>query len=169
MLLFGKGHFPDFPLSLVQTSTPVALFQILVRVLRAQCDDSSWGSREETAYALLELVFLSSLPFISIMMPTIQAAVEPGRRFLLETTRDMRVTNVYRIPPSHTLMSLQIFMPHVASFVDIHRRPARLNASFWSRSRRSIALYASTASYLSTEISRISNCSLILLRGSYTY
>lgn len=84
MLLFDRGHFEGFPELLVQTKTPIALFQILIRILQAQQTDSgSWGSCEETAYAILALKSLSSLPFVSIMLPTIQDAVTLGRGFLL--------------------------------------------------------------------------------------
>jgi hypothetical protein len=88
MLLFDKGHFPGFPVILVQTRAPVALFQIVVRLLQAQTTHGSWGSCEETAYALLALTKLASLPFVSIMHDTIQGALNLGREFLLSNESD---------------------------------------------------------------------------------
>jgi len=108
MLLFDNGLFPGCPQLIVQTKVPVVLFQILIRVLQAQHDDGSWGSCEETAYALLALVSLSSLPFISIMVPTIQLALDSGRRFLSENVMEQEMSDKaclwidkvnYRIPP----------------------------------------------------------------------
>jgi len=92
MLLFDKGHFPNFPELLVQTKVPIALFQLLVRFLQAQMVEGSWGSCEETAYALLALTKLASLPFVSIMHDTIQKAVNYGRNFLLANASDTQDT-----------------------------------------------------------------------------
>ncbi|KIK57345.1 hypothetical protein GYMLUDRAFT_172842 [Collybiopsis luxurians FD-317 M1] len=109
MLLFNQGHFARFPEILVQTKIPIALFQILIRILQSQRSDGSWGSCEETAYALLALTELASLPFISIMHDTIQKVVHPGREFLqlsLTENQDsgdricLWIDKVnYRIPP----------------------------------------------------------------------
>jgi len=108
MLLFDKGLFTDCPRLVVQTKVPIALFQILIRILQARLDDGSWGSCEETAYALLALVSLSSLPFTSIMVPTIRLALAAGRRFLSEKVIEQESSDKaclwidkvnYRIPP----------------------------------------------------------------------
>ncbi|KAJ7844422.1 Ent-kaurene synthase [Mycena olivaceomarginata] len=61
---------------------PIALFQVLIRILQGQQPNGSWGSCEETAYALLALSNLTALPFISIMHETILLAVHSGRNFL---------------------------------------------------------------------------------------
>ncbi|KAF8130949.1 hypothetical protein K438DRAFT_1643310 [Mycena galopus ATCC 62051] len=82
MLLFNKGQFAETPEILVQTKAPIALFQILIRILQGQRSDGSWGSCEETAYALISLTKLAALPFISIMHDAIQMAVHSGRDFL---------------------------------------------------------------------------------------
>ena len=88
MLLFDTGHFPDFPQVHVQTKVPIMLFQISVRLLQAQTCEGSWGSCEETAYALLALTKLMSLPFISIMHNTIQEALNLGRTLLSDNISD---------------------------------------------------------------------------------
>ncbi|KAF7375156.1 Ent-kaurene synthase [Mycena sanguinolenta] len=82
LLLFNQGHIAEAPEIIVQTKAPIALFQILIRILQGQKADGSWGSCEETAYALLTLSSLASLPFISIMHDAIQTAVHSGRDFL---------------------------------------------------------------------------------------
>jgi len=108
MLLFDKGHFPGCPQLIVQTKAPVALFQILIRLLQAQHDDSPWGSCEETSYALLALASLSSLQFMSIMVPTIQIALDSGQRLLSKNVIEQETSDKaclwidkvnYRIPP----------------------------------------------------------------------
>jgi len=99
----------DCPEIIVQTKAPIALFQTLIRILQAQNENGSWGSCEETAYAILALTSLSSLPFVSIVIPTIQTALDLGRQFLMANsccTRDTKdaaclwVDKVnYRVPP----------------------------------------------------------------------
>ncbi|KAF8218196.1 hypothetical protein K438DRAFT_1747410 [Mycena galopus ATCC 62051] len=78
-LLEGGQYGKYAPEMIVQTKAPIALLRILIRTLQGQRQDGSWGSCEETAYALLAL---SSLPFISIMHDVIQMAVYSGRDFL---------------------------------------------------------------------------------------
>ncbi|KAJ6468469.1 Ent-kaurene synthase [Mycena sanguinolenta] len=90
--LFNQGHITEAPEIIVQTKAPIALFQILIRILQGQKSDGSWGSCEETAYALLALSNLASLPFISIMRDTIQTAVHSGRDFLQLSFTDKQDT-----------------------------------------------------------------------------
>ncbi|KAF7375158.1 Ent-kaurene synthase [Mycena sanguinolenta] len=82
LMLFNQGHIAEAPEIIVQTKAPITLFQILIRILQGQRADGSWGSCEETAFALLALSNLASLPFISVMHDTIQMAVLSGRDFL---------------------------------------------------------------------------------------
>ncbi|KAF7375139.1 Ent-kaurene synthase [Mycena sanguinolenta] len=120
LLLFNQGHIAEAPEIIVQTKAPIALFQILIRTLQGQKSDGSWGSCEETAYALLTLSNLTSLPFMSIMHDAIQAAVHSGRDFLhlsltgKQDTGDeicLWIDKVnYRIPPvsySYVLAALR--------------------------------------------------------------
>ncbi|KAF8207213.1 hypothetical protein K438DRAFT_1931249 [Mycena galopus ATCC 62051] len=44
LLLFNQGHFTDAPEIVVQTKAPIALFQILIRILQGQKQDGSRGS-----------------------------------------------------------------------------------------------------------------------------
>ncbi|KAJ6577338.1 hypothetical protein B0H19DRAFT_1119261 [Mycena capillaripes] len=109
LLLFNQGHFAEAPEILVQTKAPIALFQILIRILQGQRSDGSWGSCEETAYALLTLSHLAFLPFVAIMHDTIQMAVHSGRDSLLLSLTGKQDTGDevclwidkvnYRIPP----------------------------------------------------------------------
>ncbi|KAJ7650649.1 Ent-kaurene synthase [Roridomyces roridus] len=121
MLLFNDGHFAEFPDLLVQTKTPIVLFQALIRLLQGQGPDGSWGSCEETAYALLALVKLASLPFVAIMHETIQRSIRSGREFLASTltgeldTGDQSCLWIdkvnYRIPPvsfSYVISALNV-------------------------------------------------------------
>ncbi|KAJ7096213.1 hypothetical protein C8R44DRAFT_813352 [Mycena epipterygia] len=138
MLLFNEGHFADFPELLVQTKTPVALFQILVRILQGQGSDGSWGSCEETAYALLALTKLATLPFVSVMHDTIQQALLSGRDFLLLTSGDgdtgdracLWIDKInYRIPPvsySYVLAALHATASHIPNSASVFGQLDRL-------------------------------------------
>lgn len=66
----------------------VVLFQILSRTLQQQNEDGSWGvrgSREETAYAIITLANIDSLPFVTPVAGQIESAISRGRRYLKST------------------------------------------------------------------------------------
>lgn len=75
------------PEELIRDQVPLVLFQILVRTLQKQSPDGSWArtvpSREITAYAVLTLKTLSSIPWIAHFRPRLQRAIEEGSRFLV--------------------------------------------------------------------------------------
>ena len=68
-----------------QKQVPVTLVQILAKLLSAQNNDGSWGRRdcaETTAYALLALLAIASLPYMHIMEIEIGNAIAGGRQAL---------------------------------------------------------------------------------------
>jgi hypothetical protein len=63
----------------------VVLFQILTGTLQQQNDEGSWGkfgSREETAYAIITLSNVDSLPFVTPVAGQIESAISRGRKYL---------------------------------------------------------------------------------------
>ena len=83
--LHGKGMFPDISQNLLNVKIPVTLFQMLLRTLQSQRSDGSWGpngSREETAYAILALANLASLPYTELLREQIHTAITRGRKSL---------------------------------------------------------------------------------------
>lgn len=63
----------------------IVLFQILTRTLQQQNEDGSWGkigSREETAYAIITLSNVDSLPFVTPVAGQIESAISRGRKYL---------------------------------------------------------------------------------------
>ena len=75
----------------------VVLFQILVRVLQQQNEDGSWGSRgsrEETAYAIISLSNVASLPFITPIAGQIETAISRGRKYLksIKASENIKLT-----------------------------------------------------------------------------
>lgn len=61
------------------------LFQILNRTLQSQNDDGSWGksgNREETAYAIITLANVDSLPFVTPIAGQIESSISKGRKYL---------------------------------------------------------------------------------------
>jgi hypothetical protein len=74
---------------LIYDYLPLALFQALSRLLQSQNSNGFWGqndSPEETAYALIAIGVLSSLPFVTPVDKEINAALSKGRE-ALETHR----------------------------------------------------------------------------------
>lgn len=60
-------------------------FRSLSRILHAQDNDGSWGSKgpcEESAYAILALVELSCLPIATLLEEQVQTAITNGRTYL---------------------------------------------------------------------------------------
>jgi hypothetical protein len=65
---------------------PIVLLQILNRTLRNQASNGSWSrSRGVSAYSVLTLVNLYSLPWISFMKAELDVAIMLGRKFINES------------------------------------------------------------------------------------
>ncbi|KAI0474455.1 hypothetical protein F4859DRAFT_483249 [Xylaria cf. heliscus] len=76
---------PGLNLQFVRDATLV-VFQILVRLLKDQENDGSWGGqRDNTAYALITVNELASLSIAEPVMYHIKDAIEKGRNFLSTT------------------------------------------------------------------------------------
>jgi hypothetical protein len=71
------------PKNLVYQEVPRTLLDILGRTMRSQHDDGSWGSkREATAYAVLTLAPLLSLPWIDFLKPEGISSMYRGKAYL---------------------------------------------------------------------------------------
>lgn len=83
--LWEQDLLPQLPKELMQLQLPVVLMQGLTRTLYAQNANGSWGhlsGHEETAYSVLTLANISSLPFTQILDEEIRTAILRGRTFL---------------------------------------------------------------------------------------
>ncbi|KAI5814896.1 ent-kaurene synthase [Pyronema omphalodes] len=83
--LWEQDLLPQLPSELMQLQLPVVLMQGLTRTLYAQNANGSWGhlsGYEETAYSVLTLANISSLPFTKILDEEIKTAILRGRTFL---------------------------------------------------------------------------------------
>lgn len=70
---------------LIEREVPLVLFQMIMRILQNQHTDGSWGhkpSREMTAYAIIALTNLGSLPFLGHFSIYVEAAIERGRIYI---------------------------------------------------------------------------------------
>ena len=78
-----RDQIPD---DLLREKIPVILFDILLKALGSHEDDGSWSHQHEpTAYAILTLVALRSLPWIDSLTPMIQSRIDQGREYLLRS------------------------------------------------------------------------------------
>ena len=84
---WDSGQLLKLPEDLIHDQVPLVLFQILIRTLEKQSLCGSWGlivpSREITAYAVLTLKTLSSLPWLAHFKPQAQSAIKRGSSFLV--------------------------------------------------------------------------------------
>ncbi|KAL6234060.1 hypothetical protein BDW75DRAFT_241443 [Aspergillus navahoensis] len=88
---WSEGHLAALPEELMTFQLPITLFQALIRTLRTQNQDGSWGSSnsaEETAYAILILKSVASFSFTDTILFELENAVKKGIQFIL--TRSQR-------------------------------------------------------------------------------
>ncbi|PCG89958.1 Terpenoid cyclases/protein prenyltransferase alpha-alpha toroid [Penicillium occitanis (nom. inval.)] len=77
------GDLWDVPHILVSQRIPIVTFEILVRTLSSQSAEGSWKTSPEiTAYALLTLKSLASLPWCKELEVEINYSINRGTRFL---------------------------------------------------------------------------------------
>ncbi|KAK3934391.1 hypothetical protein QBC46DRAFT_427605 [Diplogelasinospora grovesii] len=91
--VWDSGCSLELSEDLICNQIPIVLFQILIRTLQTQSPDGSWGfplssgtaSREITAYAVLTLKSISSLPWphVAHFQSRIQAALKRASSYLV--------------------------------------------------------------------------------------
>lgn len=75
----------DATLDLISAKLPPVLFTILLRILQSQYEDGPWGvnhNPEQTAFCVLALAQLASLPYTSLIRDQIDAAISTDRAWL---------------------------------------------------------------------------------------
>ncbi|KAK0701337.1 hypothetical protein B0T21DRAFT_455875 [Apiosordaria backusii] len=85
--VWDSGMLTNLPEDLIREQVPIVMSHTLVQTLQLQCSDGSWrpmtASRETTAYAILTIRCLASLPWISRFDTQIQTAVRRGSAYLI--------------------------------------------------------------------------------------
>ena len=82
-----RGELTALDTSLVCDCIPLALFQALSRTLQLQNEDGSWSSppcREVTAYSLLTIAAIATMPFAYHVEREIVTAIDIGRTALVQ-------------------------------------------------------------------------------------
>ncbi|KAL4757460.1 terpene synthase family protein [Aspergillus foveolatus] len=82
---WSEGHLAALPDELMNFQLPITLFQALIRTLRTQNQDGSWGSSnsaEETAYAILILKSVTSFSFTDAISVKLENAIRKGIQFI---------------------------------------------------------------------------------------
>lgn len=83
---WDQGKITSLARELIEERIPFVLWQALIQTLQKQNPDGSWGkrpSREITAYALITLSNLASLPLQSELRRQTEVAVENGRSYIM--------------------------------------------------------------------------------------
>ncbi|KAE9970957.1 hypothetical protein BLS_004670 [Venturia inaequalis] len=81
--LYDNSQLTELPSDLLRDRIPVVLFQALVRCLKSQGTDGSWGhSVEVTSYAVLTLANLASLPWLDAIADNVHQAIRLGRQYI---------------------------------------------------------------------------------------
>ena len=85
LLVWDKGLLKTMPEELLRDRIPVILVQILNRTLLAQTPSGAWGLEEwpeTTAYGVLTLMAVCSLPWLGSLQGLAISAARSGQRFL---------------------------------------------------------------------------------------
>ncbi|KAI0412420.1 ent-kaurene synthase [Xylaria grammica] len=84
---WDEGTLSDLPQELILEQMPIVLLQVMMRTLQGQQKDGSWifgsASRETTAYAVLTLKVLGSLPWFTRFEPQTKSAIHNGLAYLV--------------------------------------------------------------------------------------
>ncbi|CAL8578037.1 hypothetical protein XPA_003839 [Xanthoria parietina] len=137
---WDKGYLKQLPALLVQERVPLALIQILHRTLQSQHSDGSFGalSCESTAYAVLTLTSISSLPWFDALQPDITSAIESGQQFLANREMDWH-------GPSYLWIEKVVYsMPALCQAYCIAARYNHQSPGIWTESVRDLLPVAST-------------------------
>ena len=72
----------------MRDQVPVVLMQMAIRTLHTQSSDGSWaeGSLEVTAYAVLTLASIASLPWMRPLLPYIEQAFKARKKLLMQNS-----------------------------------------------------------------------------------
>ena len=98
LYFWDRGIVKSLSDELVLDGVSLVLFQALLQLLQKQNANGSWGSkpsREITAYAIIALVNLASLPFLEELSAQIQTAVERGRSYIENSTEAHSIEYVW--------------------------------------------------------------------------
>ena len=88
--LYDRGVL-ELPAALLQDQVPVVLTQIVNRTLLTQSSTGAWGangSPEATAYGILTLAALVTLPWFAPLRDQVDFAMQEGQKFLLNAQGD---------------------------------------------------------------------------------
>jgi hypothetical protein len=134
---------------LIRDRVLIVLFQALVRILQSQQSDGSWAiCFEATAYAIIALANLASLPLIGTLQTQINVAIQSGREFL--QSRPPHASSEYlwiekvtygsnNLSNAYTLSALHISVPavnlgnEVSKLTSIHPKAVMKFTEFFSR------------------------------------
>ncbi|KAK7037233.1 hypothetical protein VNI00_011224 [Paramarasmius palmivorus] len=94
--LYDKGVYQgvDVPEELITYTIPKTLFQFLADILQSQHKDGSWGSNpniEETAYCVLALAHLTSLPYDITIRRKVAEVIGVAREYLKANADDSKL------------------------------------------------------------------------------
>ena len=117
------GNLSGLSLTLICEKIIPVLFQCLIRTLRSQHMNGSWGHRgprEETAYCVLALASLRVLPLAQFFRTEIASAIDRGRSFI-RSMDDLRPEYLWIEKVSYTSATLAKAYTTAALYTEIDR------------------------------------------------
>ena len=158
-----KGFLPNLPDTILSDRIPVVLIGVLIQTLQSQNPDGSWGSvasGEQTAYAVMTLASISSLPWFKQFQHQLKTAIDRGRDFIRQADVGSskpeylwigKVTyGMTFVSQSYILAALNLTLPtrqlgpKVDNLVDVPVERTTEFTSFYSK----LPLFSSTPSWM---------------------
>ena len=165
--LWDQNIITDFPKSFLRDEVLLTLFQGLIRTLKSQNPDGSWGHigvREETAYSILILTQLLPLPLARPLAEGILSSIHRGRSFLRHRAHNRSAEHLWVEKTSYG--SLNLSQAYILA--SLHVEPNR--SRFGSRTQDLCAFESHEMIQVGKFMSRLplfSNTSQWLLHASW--
>jgi hypothetical protein len=147
--VWEQGDLSGLDMQLLTDRIIIVLYQALVRTLQTQQEAGSWGNGfEATAYAVITLASLASLPFAQIIRPQIDLAIENGRKHLMTRPADSPLEHLWiekvtygspYLAQAYVLNALNISTPTYAfgekvfGLAAVHPKAVMKFSEFWSQ------------------------------------
>ncbi|QDS74818.1 hypothetical protein FKW77_002408 [Venturia effusa] len=158
--LYDTSQLPELHPELLCDRIPVVLFQALVRSLKSQGSDGSWRSSVEvTAYAVLTLANLASLPWLNSIADNVIQAIRLGRQYIESHRHEQEAEKLWiekvtygskTLYKAYTLAALHVATPthqfgeKIKTLVSIPQKKVVKFAKFYSM----LPIYSTTPEWL---------------------
>lgn len=106
---WDQGRITGLSDELIREKVPFVLWQALMRTLQRQNPDGSWGpkpSREITAYAIIALANIVSLPVLPELRHQMECAIRQGRSYILHAENASDIEYIWKAKTTYSPLDI---------------------------------------------------------------